>query len=59
MIKGSVSFFATVPSALVHALNFFVSPAGSLVLLSPRNWNKGINLKEIIVNVMYIPLDAK
>jgi len=37
MVQGTISFFAAVPTTLVHTLNFFVTPARSLVLL--RAWN--------------------
>jgi hypothetical protein len=40
MIEGTVSFLATIPAALVHALNFLVSPARALVLLCARDWHE-------------------
>jgi hypothetical protein len=45
MIQCTVSLFATVPSTLVHTLNFFISSARSLVLLGTRNRNKRVNLR--------------
>jgi hypothetical protein len=43
MVKRAVGLFATVPATLVHALNFFIAPAGSLVLLRTRNWDKRVD----------------
>jgi len=37
MVQSAVSFLATIPSAFVHALNFFISPTWSLMLLCARN----------------------
>ena len=37
MVQGAIGFFAAVPSTLIHTLNFFVTPARSLVLL--RAWD--------------------
>jgi hypothetical protein len=42
MVKSAVGFFATVPATLVHALDFFIAPARSLVLLRTWNWNKRV-----------------
>ena len=37
MVESTISLLATVPSALVHALNFLITSSGSLVLLSARD----------------------
>ena len=44
MVERAVGFLATVVSALVHALDLFVPPARSLVLLSTRDRNERIHL---------------
>jgi uncharacterized membrane protein YkgB len=44
MIQSAISFLTTVPSALVHALDFFISSAGTLVLLGARDGDEGVNL---------------
>ena len=46
VVQCPVGLFATVPAALVHALNFFVSPARSLMLLRTGNWNKRIDSRQ-------------
>jgi len=46
MIQGAVSFFATVPAALVHALDFFISPAWPLVLLRARDWHERVDCRQ-------------
>jgi hypothetical protein len=43
MVERAVGLFATVPATLVHALNFFIAPAGSLVLLRTWNWDKRVD----------------
>lgn len=47
VIQGPVCFFTSIPAALVHALNLFVTATGSLVLLRTRNGDKGIDLHQI------------
>lgn len=42
MVQGAVGLLATVPTALVHALNLFIPSAGSLVLLRARNGNERV-----------------
>jgi len=44
MVQGAVSLFAAIPTALIHTLDFFVTSAGALVLLSTRNGDEGVNL---------------
>jgi len=44
MVKRTICLLATVPSALVHALNLFVPPARAFVLLSTRDWNERVDL---------------
>lgn len=43
MVESAIGFFTAIPSALVHALNFFITPARSLVLLCTRDRDEGIN----------------
>lgn len=50
VVQCAICFFATVPSALVHSLDFFISSSRSLVLLSTRNWNKRVDLEDASVN---------
>jgi hypothetical protein len=45
MVQGAISFLASIPTALVHALNLFVSSPRPLVLLSAGNWNERVYLK--------------
>jgi len=40
MVQGTIGFFAAVPATLIHTLNFFVTPARSLVLLRARDGYK-------------------
>jgi len=49
MVECTIRLFATIPPTLVHALNLFVSTAGSLVLLGTRNRNERINLASALV----------
>lgn len=43
MIESTVGFFTAVPATFIHALNFLVPPARSLVLLCARNRHKRIH----------------
>lgn len=45
MVQSAVGLFAAVPAALVHALNFFISAARSLVLLCARNRDERVDLR--------------
>lgn len=45
MVQGPVSLLAAIPPAFVHALDFFIPPAGSLMLLGPRDWDKRVDLQ--------------
>ena len=45
MVQSAIRLLATVPSALVHALDFFISSAGTLVLLGAWNGDEGVNLR--------------
>ena len=40
VVERSVRLFATVPTALVHPLNFLVAPPRPLVLLRTGNWHE-------------------
>jgi len=44
MIQRSVCLLTTIPSTLVHALDFLVSPPWALVLLCSRDGHKRIDL---------------
>lgn len=43
MVQRAICLFTTIPSALVHALNLFISSTRTLVLLRTRNRNKRVN----------------
>ena len=43
MIECTICFLATVPAALVHALDFLVAPARTLVLLCAWNWHERVD----------------
>lgn len=43
VVQSTIGLFAAVPATLVHALNFFVAPPGTLMLLRARNGNERIN----------------
>lgn len=44
MVQSTVGFFAAIPPTLIHALDFFVATARSLVLLGAGNRNERVNL---------------
>ena len=44
MVQSSVSLLTAIPATLVHALDFFVSSTGSLVLLSTGNRDERVDL---------------
>ena len=44
MVQSPVRFLTSLPTAFVHALDLFVTAAGSLVLLRTRNGHEGVNL---------------
>lgn len=44
MIQRAICLLATIPTALVHALNFFIAPSGSLMLLRSGNWDERVDL---------------
>ena len=46
VVQRAVCLLATVPSALVHALNLLISATRTLVLLGSWNWNEGVNLRK-------------
>jgi hypothetical protein len=47
MVQSTVGLLAAVPTALVHALDLLVSPAGALVLLGTRNGDERVNLSRV------------
>lgn len=46
VVECTIGFLATIPSALVHALNFFIATARTLMLLRTRNGDKGVDLRQ-------------
>lgn len=44
VVKSAVGLFAAVPATLVHALDLFISSAGSLVLLGAWNGDERVHL---------------
>jgi len=46
VIERAICLLTTLPTTLVHSLNFFISTPGALVLLGTRNGNEGIDLLE-------------
>ena len=44
MIQRAICFFAVRPTTLVHPLDFFISTAGSLMLLRAWDRDKGVHL---------------
>jgi hypothetical protein len=40
MIERAVSLLTAIPATLVHSLNLFVAPSGTLVLLCARDGDK-------------------
>jgi hypothetical protein len=47
VVKGSIGLLATLPAALVHALDFFIASSGTLVLLRTRDWHERIDGREL------------
>jgi len=43
MIERAICLFAAIPTTLVHPLNLFVTPSGTLVLLRTRDRNKRVH----------------
>ena len=43
VVQCPIGFFATIPSALVHTFNFFISTPGPLMLLRARNRDKRVD----------------
>lgn len=46
MVQRAVSLLATLPATLVHALDFFITTAGSLVLLSAGDGHERVDLRQ-------------
>jgi hypothetical protein len=56
VIQCAVRLFATLPAALIHALDFLITAARSLVLLSARYGDERINLRSVrdpATNIIY------
>lgn len=51
VVKSAIGLLATIPSTLVHSLNFLVSSSRSLVLLCARNGDKRVDLKRYWVSL--------
>ena len=43
VVKRSVRLFASIPAALVHALDFFISATRSLMLLRTRDGHERVD----------------
>jgi len=52
VVQRSVRLFATVPAALVHALDFFIASARSLVLLCARDRDKRVDGRERVATLL-------
>ena len=46
MVQSAIRLLAAIPSALVHALNFFIPPAWSLVLLRAWDWDERVDSRQ-------------
>ena len=46
VIERAICLLTTLPTTLVHSFDFFISAAGTLVLLGTGNGNEGIDLVE-------------
>ena len=44
MVQSAIRLFASVPSTLVHALDFFIAATGAFVLLRARDRDERVNL---------------
>jgi hypothetical protein len=49
MVQCAISLLAAVPTALVHALDFFVTSSRTLVLLGTRDRDERINLRKVML----------
>jgi hypothetical protein len=59
VVQSAIGFFASVPAALVHALNFLISSAGSLVLLRAWNWHERVHRRQWVTALQLIEKSAK
>jgi hypothetical protein len=46
MIQGTIGLFTTVPATFIHALDFYISSTGTLVLLGTWDRDEGVNLRQ-------------
>jgi len=46
VVQCTISLLAAVPTTLVHALDFFIAPSGTLVLLRARNRHERVYGRE-------------
>jgi hypothetical protein len=51
MIQCAISFLTSMPSTLIHALDLFVTSARTFVLLGTRNWDEGVDLRQMMLSV--------
>ncbi|KAI1107277.1 hypothetical protein F4804DRAFT_223039 [Jackrogersella minutella] len=51
MVKCAICLFASLPTAFVHPLDFFISSSRSFVLLRSRDGYEGINLLRTILSM--------
>jgi hypothetical protein len=45
VVQGAVCLLATVPTTLIHTLDFFITTSRTLVLLRARDGDKGVDLR--------------
>ena len=48
MIQCAIGLLTAIPPTFVHALDFFVSSTGALMLLGARNRNEGVYLGQVM-----------
>ena len=46
VIECTISFLTTLVPTFIHAFDFFIAPAGTLVLLCTRNRNERVDLRK-------------
>jgi hypothetical protein len=44
VVQGAIGFFAAIPAAFVHSLDFLIAAARSLVLLCTGDRDEGVHL---------------
>jgi hypothetical protein len=54
VVQRPVRLLASVPTALIHPLNFFIASSRSLVLLRSRNRNKRVHGRQRMTALHYV-----